>query len=175
MSTLTESQLSEWVMATFADGERHGLFRVLDSLPSTTLYKTGLAGSLLATIVNGRSTGAKFNTTSHPAEFEYDALVRHLRSLTHNEPAWCFYFQDHDNAYGELAQVWQWAPSYQLDQLQIFESLPANQSGAAHLGIVAESKTWMLLHHFYPHRSFEIVFYSNDSTTQDLLRALKMT
>ncbi len=175
MSTPTETEFSSWVWGTFANAQENGLFRAPDFFPARILYSTGLVGSLLATIINGRSVGAKFNAASFPAEFEYDALIRHLRSVTHNEAAWCFYFQDHDDAYGELAQVWKWAPSHQFDPLQIFESRPASQSGAAHLGIVAESRQWMLLHHFYPYKSFEIVFYSTDAITQDLLRALKMS
>jgi hypothetical protein len=171
---MDDGEFKTWVWKNFTDKSSYDLF-VVPSFPSSiSLYKTGIVDSFLATIINGRVNRANFNAKNFPAEYEYDALIRHLRYATEKEASRGFYFLDHDDAWGELSSVWQWDQKYSTRYLSYFEDEPAEEAGAAHLGIVGDSKKWMLLHDYYPGNYFEISFYGEKVIVDKLRKELDM-
>jgi hypothetical protein len=169
---MEQQEFLTWVTENCTDKASNSLFIVPDFSASLSLYRTGLLVSFVATIINGRVNRADFNADHYPAEYEYDALIRHLQNATDNEPAWCFYFLDQDDAWGVVNRIWQWKPDCSTMDLSLFESRPAEQSGTAHLGIVGENKAWMLLHDFHPNAYFEISFYGDETIVNELKREL---
>ena len=170
---MEQQEFHTWVSENCADKTANDLFVVPDFPASLSLYRTGLLISFVATIINGRVNRADFNANHFPAEYEYDALIRHLQNATDNKPAWCFYFLDQDDAWGVVNEIWRWKPDLSAMDLSLFESQPAEQSGAAHLGIVGDSKTWMLLHDYHPNEYYEISIFGEESIVNKLKTELK--
>lgn len=132
---------------------------------SLTLYHTPLAGSFLATLINGSGIAAKFNL--RPGEFQYNCLIRQLAVATQSDSAFWFYCNLVDNAVPLIRAVWPWNIAHNPDEaLARFEQQPALQGGASYMGLIDSDGDWLLLHSHIPDEEFSISLHCSRELAQ---------
>ena len=119
------------------------------------LYHTALRGSFVLSMITGTARPAPFRVPD--GRSAYHELIQAVRRASADEPAYWFYGTDPDNALSVLSWVRRCHYEHALDHaLQSFETEPADEGGCSWLGLVGESRRWMLLHEYDPGNSFAI-------------------
>ena len=143
-----------------------GYFAPIGFASSITLYHTSRSTARLCC--------PSSMAAARPAPFRvpdgrsaYHELVRVVRRVSADEPAYWFYGTDPDNALSVLSWVRRCHYDHALDHpLESFETEPAQEGGCSWLGLMGESQWWLLLHEYSPCNSFGITVHGSPEFCQ---------
>ena len=166
----TVQEIENWIFKSLVNDDEFLSTDIFEK--SEILYSTSLSNNFVATIINGSGQSASYKVAP-PGQSQYNFIIRQVAEATESEPAFWFYYTVIDNAIGNINGIWENNYSYCLDsQLEKFELEPAKEGGVSYLGLVGESRKWLLLHMFEPSESFNIKFCSSQTNVGNLLRRL---
>jgi hypothetical protein len=122
------------------------------------VYRVGLRGSFLASLINGARELTTFAVPD--GRYRYGELMREVGRLTGRERAFWFYITYPDNSSSIVSWVQECRYGWALDEpLSRFETEPAREGGVSYLGLLGASARWLLLHQHRPDEEFVISFH----------------
>lgn len=142
-----------------------------------TIYRSRLKGSFVSTLINGPQEEIGFWAPA--GRHRYSELLKWLGKLTGEEAAYWFYVREKAGGRSDLS----WVRTVRNERgsdfinapLDQFETEPAPAGGGAHLGMLGQSCTWLLLHTHYAEEEFEISIHGQIKLCNDLCRLLRVT
>jgi hypothetical protein len=145
-----------WIDGTLIGSD--GYFAPTGFASSVPLYQTPLRGSFVLSVIDGSARLAPFRVPD--GRSAYNELIRVVRRVSADEPAYWFYGTDPDNALSVLSWVHRCHYEHALDyRLGSFETEPAQEGGRSWLGLAGQSRRWLLLHEYNPCNSFAITVH----------------
>lgn len=170
------NDIGRWIFDHLTVRREHGAVYVDpdDKFPNRLcVYTTPIVGPLLATLMEDRPP-APFKTP--PGHQQYNWLIRLIARETSAEPAYWFYGTDPDNETSSIHSVIACNYGHGLNQhLELFETQPGFQGGSAFLGLLPESKQWLLFHRLDQGSDFRIDFFGSLRLCEKVAQGLGLT